>query len=124
MTESSKWYESQLRKIELQRQGLLDKYNSTEEGVDLGRVEKKPISEHKCAPKVGQTWQDYANELITHVKYADDKNYQVHIENMGRKSWWTHRSPAGCFMCEDVNLRHVMLTIIQAMALQYPKSVF
>ncbi len=122
MTET--FYDHELRKIELQKQGLLDKYNTLEEGVDLGRVEKIPLSKHKCAPKEGQTFEDYAKELLTHVKYANDKNYQVHIENMGRKSWWTHRSPSGCFMCEDVNLQNVMLNVIQSIAKQYPKSVF
>ncbi len=120
----TEWYDHEIRKIELQKQGLLDKYNTLEEGVDLGRHEKKPLSTHKCAPKEGQTFEDYAKELLTHVKYANDKNYQVHIENMGRKSWWTHRSPAGCFMCEDVNLQNVMLNVIQCIAKQYPKSVF
>ncbi len=114
----------ELRKIELTRKGMLDKYNSVEAGVDLSDVEKVLNTSLKFAPQKGDLWAKYVADLCMHVDYADDKNTKVHIENNGRLSWWTHRSPSGCFMCEDVALRHVMLQVLQLMAKKYPKNTF
>ncbi len=120
MTKS--WYDQQIDKIQRQQDGLLDRHNTNEDALDLNDVQKLLNSGLRFTPKEDQSWQDYVSELVTHIKYADDKNTKTHVE--GKRQWYTHRSPLGCFMCEDIALRHVMLRVLQIMAKKYPKNTF
>ncbi len=119
-----KHYLAELRKIELQRNNMSDQYNQSQ-NENMDRIEKLQLSSMKnITPRKHQTWESYIIELKTHIDYADNKNEKVHIENNGKAAWYTHRAPSGCFMCEDVNMRHVMFTIMQHMAKQYPNNIF
>ncbi len=118
----SEWYLKELRKIERQRNDVNDKYNTLDKITNPNDIEKLINSSLKYSPRHGQTWSSYATELATHIKYADEKNIKTHIE--GKTQWYTHRSPLGCFMCEDIAMRHTMHTIIIAMANKYPKEQF
>ncbi len=117
------WFDKELDKLEKQQKGLHDQYNTLDNPIDVKKAERVLNSNLKYAPQLHQTWQQYVQELETHVKYADEKNTQSHI-NGTRGAWYTHRSPLGCFMCEDIALRHVMLQVLQLMAKQYPKTSF
>ncbi len=118
-----RWIDQELRKIDMQQKNISDKYNQ-EQNPNMDRIEKLMQSLNiMYRPRSGQTWQQYAIELITHVDYADHKNYETHIENNGKKAWHTHSKPA-CFMCEDVNFRNVLLTVITHMAKQHPNNIF
>ncbi len=119
----TKWFEKELEKLELQQKGLRDQYNTLDEPADVTKAERVLNSNLKYSPSKHHTWSDYVLELETHVKYADEKNSKNHI-NGARGAWYTHRSPLGCFMCEDIALRHVMLQVLQLMANQYPKNKF
>ncbi len=111
-----------MRRLDLQRKNLNDRHNTLDEQTDTNDVEKLLNSSLKYTPESYQTWQQYVAELQTHIKYADDKNRRTHIE--GKRPWYTHRSPLGCFMCEDIALRHVMLRVLQLMANAYPDTKF
>ncbi len=118
----SEWYLKELRKMERQRADLNDKYSTLEKITNVNDMEHLINSSLKYAPRHGQTWQSYATELATHIKYADEKNTKTHVE--GKTQWYTHRSPLGCFMCEDMAMRHVMHRVIIDMANKYPKEVY
>jgi len=82
-----RWIDQELRKIDMQRKNMSDKYNQPQ-NENMDRITKLMQSDHIIyKPRTGQTWQQYATELQTHVKYADDKNYTTHIENNGKKAW-------------------------------------
>ncbi len=118
------WQTKKLREIEMQKKDMSDQYNQ-QQNPNMDRIEKLMQSSLKqISPRKHQTWLSYVTELKTHVDYADIKNERVHITNNGKASWYTHRIPSGCFMCEDVNMRHVMLTIMEYMANQYPNNIF
>ncbi len=118
----SEWYLKELRRIEAQKNNLNDKYSTLEKITNRNDIENLINSSIKYTPRHGQTWSSYASELSTHIHYADEKNTKTHIE--GKTQWYTHRSPLGCFMCEDIAMRHVMHRIIIEMAKKYPKEVF
>ncbi len=117
------WLKKELRKIELTRQGMNDQYNTLEKPININDVDKQVYLPHKFAPKEGQTWESYVEQLKIYVKYADEKNIATHINGV-RRAWYTHRSSPSCFMCEDVDLRHVMLSAMELMSKQSPKSIY
>ncbi len=117
------WLKKELRKIELTRQGMNDNYNTLDEKININDIDKQVYLPHKFAPKEGQTWESYVEQLKIYVKYADEKNIATHINGV-RRAWYTHRSSPSCFMCEDVDLRHVMLSAMELMTKQSPKSIY
>ncbi len=119
----TKWFDEEMRRLELQQKGLNDQYNTRDNPLDVKKAERVINSNLKYAPQLHQSWEQYVKELETHVKYANDKNTLAHI-NGTRGAWYTHRSPLGCFMCEDIALRSVMLQVLQCMAKQYPNNSF
>ncbi len=121
--EENNWLKKELRKIELTRKQMNDQYNTLEESPHISDIDKQVYLPHKFAPVSGQTWQSYIEQLKIFVKFADEKNIATHI-NGPRRAWYTHKSSPSCFMCEDVDLRHVMLTAMELMAKQYPKSIY
>ncbi len=112
----------ELEKLELQQKNLRDNYNTLDPAINLNDAERVLNSNLRYAPQKHHTWETYAMELKTHVHYANEKNRKAHIE--GKRPWYTHRSPLGCFMCEDIAIMNVMLQVIQSMAKQYPKQPF
>ncbi len=121
--EENNWLKKELRRIELTRKAMNDNYSTLEKPIDLANVENKHYLPHKFAPQQGQTWESYVQQLKIYIKFATEKNASVHI-NGPRGSWYTHRSSPSCFMCEDVDLHHVMLHTMEMMSKQYPKQVF
>ncbi len=120
--DENKWYIKEMRRLEIEQKKLHDNYNSEIQKSNQNDIEHLLNSTLKYSPDRRHTWETYVQELVTHIKYADDKNTKAHIE--GKTPWYTHRSPLGCFMCEDIALRHVMLQILQLMAKQYPNNKF
>ncbi len=122
--EENNWLKKELRRIEQTRKGMIeDQYNTLNEPLDIHDISQKVNKPHKFAPQEGQTWSSYVDQLAIYVKYAEEKNTSTHI-NGPRRAWYTHRSSSSCFMCEDVDLHHVMLATMRAMAKQYPSQVY
>ncbi len=122
MGTENNWLKKELIKIENQRKGLVDRYNTEDNIIDRNDVEHLLNSSLRYTPEPHQNLSQYTKELEMHVKYADDKNTKTHIT--GVKMWHTHRNPSGCFMCEDIALRHVMLRVIQYLASVSPNQSF
>ncbi len=122
MTENN-WLKKELRRIELVRKGMHDQYNSDDNPLDMNDVEKTLKINLQFAPHQGQTWQSYITELSIYKKYCEDKNIRTHV-NGPKGAWYTHRNPAGCFACEDLNLINVMFKVLASMSEQYPDNKF
>jgi len=117
------WAKKELSRIEMERKGTSDQYNTDKDPIDIHDVDNAVYLPHKFAAKDGQTWESYIEQLKIYIKFADEKNISTHI-NGPRNAWYTHRSSASCFMCEDVDLRHVMFHAMLMMSKQYPKQIF
>ncbi len=121
--ETSKFYLDEMRKIDMQQKNMSDQYNQPQ-NENMHRITKMMQSDHILyKPRTGQTWEQYSKELPIHVKYQNDINYKVHIENNGKKSWYTHMKPE-CFMCKDTDMINVLLTVIQMMAKAHPNDIY
>lgn len=117
-------YLAELRKEELARQELdLTSQYTDEERLDSNNYRSIINAKSICTPNSGESWERYADRLQIYCKISADKNRLTHIDGP-RKAWYTHRSPMGCFMCEDTNLIAVMRRVIGLMAIQYPKNQF
>ncbi len=119
----SNWYKKELSNIEAVRNQTKDYHNTLDKPLDRADIDKKVYLPHKYAAKEGQTWQSYIEELKIHKKYVEEKNIATHI-NGPRGSWYTHRSSASCFMCEDIDFINVIYQAMVLMAKQYPKAIF
>jgi hypothetical protein len=102
-----------------------DRYSSLEEdfGFDPNMFQKIIHLGGQFAPKPGQKVSEYAAKIKLHVEFQTKKNYRVHIEGP-KGPWYTHRSPLGCFMCEDLELYTVLNSVLDYLSKKYPKMVF
>lgn len=113
----------EIRKIDLQRKGMSDKHNQPQ-NESMDRITKLMQSDHiQYKPREGQSWHEYSKELPIHTKYQSDISYKIHIENNGKKSWYTHMKPE-CFMCKDTQMIQVLQTVIQMMAKAHPNDLY
>ncbi len=121
--EDNTWLKKELRRIELVRKHANDNYNTIEKPIDIADVDKRQYLPHKFAPIHGQTLESYITQLKIYIKFATEKNAQYHI-NGPRGPWYTHRSSSSCFMCEDVDLHHVLLHTLTTLGSKYPTFIF
>ncbi len=121
--EENNWLKKELRRIEQVRTQANDQYNTTDKPLDKNDIDRDVYLPHKFSAKQGQTWESYIQQLEIYVKFANEKNISTHI-NGPRNAWYTHRSSSSCFMCEDIDLRQVMLNAMKLMAKQHPSNVF
>ncbi len=105
-----------------QENDLTSQYTD-EERLDMNNYRNIINSNSVCTPERGEKWTHYADRVKIYSKIGADKNRLTHIDGP-RKAWYTHRSPMGCFMCEDMNLIAVMRRVIGLMSLQYPDNKF
>ncbi len=120
---TNKYYEDELRKIELQRKGMRDQYNTLDNPYNENDIEKIIHADLEYAPKSKQTWKSYSENLRIYYRLCCKKNIQNHI-NGPKGAWYVHRNPSGCFACEDMNLLSVMLQTIELMASKYPDESY
>ncbi len=118
---TNKYYEDEIRKIEIQRKNIRDQYNTLDNPYDLHDIEKVTNCDLEFAPNQGETLLSYYERAKIYVKLQEKKNIQTHI-NGPKGAWYTHRNPAGCFACEDLNLLNILLRTIQLIAEKYPDS--
>ncbi len=112
-----------LERLEQQQKQLRDQYNSLENEFheeDFNKIIKADVD---YSPREGESLISYVSRLLVFVQFADKKNIKTHI-NGPKGAWYTHRNPQGCYSCEDVNLRHVMLSVIGYYAKKYPDATF
>jgi len=121
--EPNAYYDKEIRKIELQRKGLRDQYNTLDNPYDSNDIEKVIHADLEYAPKPKQDIKSYSENLRIYYKLQCKKNIQTHI-NGPKGAWYTHRNPSGCFACEDMNLMSVMLQVIELMASKHPEYTF
>jgi len=119
---TNKYYEDEIRKLELQRSNLKDQYNTLDENADLGNTKNYiPTPSLVYAPVLGDTLETWVPKLKIYRKINYEKNTKSHI-TPPKGAWYTHRSPLGCFMCEDQQMINVMLEILGILSKRHPKE--
>ncbi len=118
----SEEYLRQMRKLELQEKDLTSQY------TDLERIQPEDYksvvnSNVTYAPHKGETWKNFALRIEIFADINAETSRKTHIDGP-RKAWYTHRNPAGCFICNDMNLIHLMKRVIGEMAHNYPDNKF
>ncbi len=111
-----------MRELERQEENLKSQYTNDEK-MDMNDYKNVVNARLDYAPEKGETWSHYSDRLKIYTKLAANKNFKTHIDGP-RKAWYTHRSPMGCFMCEDTNLISLLERVVGLMALQYPNNRF
>ncbi len=113
-----------MNQLELQQQGMRDQYNTRTKTIDETEY-TSPIIETNTMihPKKGETFISYYERICTVIDYAKAKNIKSHISPKNG-AWFTHRSPMGCFMCEDMNLIIVLRNVIGLLVSKDQTSTF
>ncbi len=119
----SEEYLREMRKLELQEKHLVSQYDNDEEKLDPNNYKSVTNANIEYSPHKIESWHEYSERVKIYVELAAKKNRLTHIDGP-RKAWYTHRSPMGCFMCEDTNLIHMLSRVICEMAQQYPENHF
>ncbi len=118
----SEEYLREMRKLELQEKDLTSQYNNVQlkDPNDYKNVTNANVT---YSPYKGEKWAEYAMRIAIYADINAKKNRLTHIDSP-RKSWWTHRNPAGCFMCEDTNLISMLVRVITQMGGVSPDNRF
>ncbi len=119
---TNKYYEDEIRKLELQSKNLKDNYNTLDANADLGNTAGYiPTPSLPYAPTKDETLESYFAKLKIYRKINHDINTKCHITTP-KGPWYSHRAPQGCFMCEDQKMINIMLEVIRILSLRYPKE--
>ncbi len=103
---------------------LNDKYNSLDIQANIHDAEKIiNASQLEYAPKTNEKYITYLQRIKLYQEIAQSKNWRTHVDN-GRKVWYTHKLPSGCFMCEDTQMISVLIQVLSIMAYKNPEGTF
>ncbi len=111
-------------KLKLTKMGLRDQYNSNDNELDSSHYENVVHGDDTLLnPKTGETFFSYYQRLTVIQKYSETKSYKAHIAGP-KGAWYSHRSPLGCFMCEDQNLIRVLLDVLGLIISKHQTDTF
>ncbi len=119
-------FDDEMEKLEKQQRIAKNQYDTeNEEFNDYEYIRKlrqgKMLSYAISDKEKFSTW---AIRMRVEVDNSAKKNSRTHVWNNGRGCWFTHKDKfgVGCFMCEDTNILHYMMSIIEYFAKTYPKE--
>ncbi len=120
-----------LEKLELEQTKLRDRDNaswrdrySTTEKQESEHYYKKIVNARlKIAPISGENIKDYIKRLKIYQRIAHDTNWETHVDN-GKRTWYTHKKPNSCFMCQDTQFIGVCIQVMEILADANPKFTF
>ncbi len=102
---------------------LRDQHNTlveTEALEDYQRIIQQSTLDY--ALRKQETLQEYLYRIEIHVEINAQKNIKSHI-SAPKGCWYTHKSPLGCFMCDDMNMIHYLLNLLRSLAKHQPSLV-
>ncbi len=112
-----------LERQERQQKFLRDQYNETakyDAMEDYQRIIQQSNLDY--AIRKEENLENYITRLEIHVKFNATKNIKTHIQ-APKGCWYTHKSPLGCFMCDDMNMISYMLNLLKTMAKYQPEYI-
>lgn len=81
----------------------------------------KPRQSSSFLPTEGETLEVYFQRLVNSVEEQYQISTNAHI-NGPKGPWYTHRTPSGCFICNQATLSQYMESIIESVLDAIPKS--
>lgn len=101
-------------------QGLRDQYNTVAQ-YDALEDYQRIIHQAQMpyAVRTGETLQDYIPRLEAQIQFNANRNHKTHVD-APKGCWYTHKSPLGCFMCDDRNMTFYTLNLIKTLAKHTP----
>ncbi len=98
-----------------------DKYSSENMQFDPNLYKKIVRSDSRFAPDTHmKKLSQYIDKIKTLQSFQLEKSTRAHIDAPSG-TWYTHRSPLGCFMCEDQQFISVLISILEYLSHTYPK---
>jgi hypothetical protein len=117
-------FDEEMENLEKQQRMLRNQYEEENQEFNDYEYVRKLRQATNLSYAIGRNEKlsNYAIRLRVEVDQAAKKNNRTHVWNNGRGAWFTHKDKfgIGCFMCEDVNLNHYMMSIIEYFAHKYP----
>ncbi len=98
-----------------------DKYNS-DIGLtfDPNLYQKIVHSDSRYAPQPHmKTVEQYISQCKMLESIGLDKSTRAHVDAPSG-TWYTHRSPLGCFMCEDQQFITTLISVLEYLGKRYP----
>ncbi len=117
------YFQREARRISELESHIRDNYNTLTEQSSEHDFKRVINSNLDYAPNNDETYLSYHARVSIYARIARDKNSKTHILN-GKKIWYTHRNPMGCFMCEDSNLIQTLCDVLGYIASKTPKEHF
>ncbi len=112
-----------LARQERQQKHLRDQYNNIEKYdamEDYQRIIQQSTLDY--AIRKSENLENYISRLQIHIEFNAKKNIKTHIQ-APKGCWYTHKSPLGCFMCDDLNMIHYLLNLLKTLAKYQPDYV-
>ncbi len=117
------YFQREARRIESLRAHIRDNYNTLDEQSSEHDYKRVVNSNNDYSPHNNETYLQFHARVSIYARLSRDKNTKTHITN-GKKVWYTHRNPMGCFMCEDSNLIQLLVDVIGYIASETPDKSF
>ncbi len=119
-------FDEEMEKLEKQQRLARNQYESdNEEFNDFEYVRKLRQAKFlSYAASENEKLSTWIVRMRVEVDNAAKKNSRKHVWNNGRGCWFTHKDKFGdgCFMCEDTNLSHYMLSVLEYLVAKYPSD--
>ncbi len=110
--ESEDYFAKEMKKISAKIQ---DQYNSSDVKYDPNLYQTVVHSSSRYAPQVHmRTLEQYITQIKVLQEFQTEKSTKAHIK------WYTHRSPLGCFMCEDMQFISTLIQVLEYISKTYP----
>ncbi len=119
-TDSDRYYQKELEKIEREQNNLRNKYYSDENQIELEKY-TRIVSGNTRFNLTGKTPSQALTELEIFARMATEKNHKTHVTN-GKRPWHTHTNKMGCFMCEDLEFIYFLKSLVYVICQYLPKD--
>ncbi len=117
------YIQKELRRLEMQQKALRDNYNTLDEQSSEISYNITSTDPESRKPHPKESLSTYVARVTFIQNHQRTVNTKTHITN-GKKVWYTHRNPMGCFMCKDHELIAILVATLRHIALSYPKISF
>ena len=95
----------------------LDKFGHPIEGSkNYMRHRKEDLGQFN--PIEGESLDTYQRRIMNKIKQWEEINLEAHVYN-GRKMWYTHKNPSGCWICDGINYLWILQETINQVANLY-----
>lgn len=71
------------------------------------------------APFEGEAIDGYCRRIMEKIKKWEEVNLEAHVYN-GRKMWYTHMNPSGCWICDGINYLWILHETTQQIGNLFP----